>query len=235
MATTSDEIQPPSLCLTQCEIQPDLDVSPVNVPLVGHLTCRQRRRLHRRLEQKSRSAARKLAEVEEAKIGEIQFPSTSLSGDVHRGTRLVSVIPNTHRKLYDCISTVGFGILVERAPNVGWAVKADREFMKNSFITQYEGSFVTQDEIAEADDESLTHVFGIGSRFCIMGLKIPIRGRGGASFANHSDEPNAKYYKLDNNVFIRALRVIRKGEWITVSYGSRFLRTTGVNIHREMK
>jgi SET domain len=218
-----------TLSKTECET-PDLEASPKNVPLVEHLTRRKRRRLLRRSEERSRSTARKLAEVEEARIGEIH-----IAGNHHRGTRLVNFIPNTNRKFFECISTVGFGVLVERAPHVGWAVKADRCFIKSAFITQYEGCFVTPEEIAEAECDSMTHVFGIGSRFCILGLKTPIPGRGAASFANHSENPNARYYKLDSSVFIRALREIHKGEWITVSYGPRFLRTSGAVIHRTMQ
>jgi hypothetical protein len=43
------------------------------------------------------------------------------------------------RVLTQTLSTHGNGVQVERAPGLGFALKATKHFMKGSFITQYEG------------------------------------------------------------------------------------------------
>ncbi len=78
------------------------------------------------------------------------------------------------------------------------------------------------------------HFFGISTKYVIDGLRVPVFGRGAASFANHSSSSNAYYYMLGSDVFIRSTMDINRGPLITVSYGCRFFRTTGKNIYESI-
>ena len=231
---SSDRI---SECPSDCVVPPLLLSAshascPLSVPLVGLSARKKRRKLERGAHIKSVIAVAKMMTVETNREGEVlhDFPG-------HRGTFLLRHIPNTPSRLTHTLSTTGFGVIVERAPHFGWAVKADRHFPKNSYITQYEGVFMTREESMTQTSTGVerTHFFGISTKLVIDGLRVPVLGRGAASFANHSSSPNAYYYKLGSDVFIRSTMDINRGQWITVSYGCRFLRTTGKNIHESIK
>lgn len=180
---------------------------------------------------KSRKTIKRMVEVMANRQGEI----TDHTGEGRRGTYLVSKIPNTKSSLTSCLSTIGFGVLVERAPHVGWALKAQRLFTKNCYITQYEGSLMTRSEsLRQYESSSRTHFIGLASTLVIDGTREPICGRGGGCFANHSRTPNSYFYKLGGNVYLRAKVDITPGQWITVSYGDRFLSTAGKDIHGDI-
>lgn len=122
------------------------------------------------------------------------------------------------------LAFVGDGLRVERAPGLGWAVKAHRAFHKNQFITQYEGTLLTKTEASKIPQQHQTHFMSYNNQV-IDGLKEPIPGRGAGSFVNHSSTPNCRYSKEINGVFIVANRNIREGEWLTVDYGRQFLQS----------
>lgn len=71
---------------------------------------------------------------------------------------------------------------------------------KGAKITWYHGSLITHEEalqLREANNDS--HIVGLCHRlFCVDGIKEPVYGAGGASFANDprgSFRPNAKLVK----------------------------------------
>lgn len=95
-------------------------------------------------------------------------------------------------------------------------------FQNGMAITGYSGDIVTQNEAVK-----LTRC-GLGSHLCtalsmcliINGDRVPIFGRHGGSFVNHSDKhANADLCKTHNTIYIRALRDIYPGEEVLVSYG----------------
>lgn len=207
------------------------EVGPLKSSSAGVSASRRNRLKRRYSDLKLNKISRQTLEVMANSEGEIK----DSSGRNRRGTYLVAKIPNTKAYLTSTLSTVSFGVLVERAPHLGWALKAQRLFPKNSYITQYEGSVITKNEtLQDGGDSDRTHYFGLGSTLVIDGLKDPVRGRGGGSFANHSDQPNAVYFKLGGVVYLRAKSEILPGQWITVSYGDRFLSTSGKAIHGDI-
>lgn len=66
-----------------------------------------------------------------------------------------------------------------------------------------------------------------------------VKGRGGGSFCNHSDNPNAKLERSScgdgRGLFVVALRDIQKGEFITVDYGKSFLESKWSNLKQIAK
>jgi hypothetical protein len=219
-------------CLSSTPLATSLLPSPKVGPYDGSLgsvrdhlsssASRRRRRHARNRQRKIRAAERKRSRI-------LQLQSEPLPG-VALGTRLIlraSMIPRVPKLLWETISTHGDGVRVEKAPRCGYALKADRDFPKGSYITQYEGALLTREEAMALPPYKRTHLFGIGGRAgCIDGLKTPLLGRGAASFANHLGRGfNAILYKGLFGVFLRAKVSIRKGQWITTSYGSQFIKS----------
>ena len=69
---------------------------------------------------------------------------------------------------------------------------------------------------------------GLGNDHFIDGLRQPIEGRGGGSFANHSSSPNAEYRVVPHShggvrsrMFLFALQRIGPDEEVFVKYGGR--------------
>lgn len=80
-----------------------------------------------------------------------------------------------------CTIGNGVNVLPSTIKNAGNGLFALRFFRKNEFITLYDGEHMTRKEAWAR--ESLTHM---ASREGIIvdGLKVPVQGRGGGSFAN---------------------------------------------------
>jgi len=148
----------------------------------------------------------------------------------------VLTLNGIRRRLSATLSFVGYGVAVAHTKTHGVGLLATRDFPANSIITQYEGVVVSPEEVSTVyestavplgrgnnDGATVTrgHLVGmLGRGGAIDGLKKPIRGRGGGSFANHSETPNGKWYRCDTGVFIRAAVSISKGEYITINYGT---------------
>lgn len=136
-------------------------------------------------------------------------------------------------------AVVGDGVVVEpsrlSAAGVGNGLFASRAFEKDDLVTCYEGPTI---EHARAKSFSVTrasHVLTLRSlRTAIDGLRVPVEGRGGGSFANDGRgerRPNAVFETFlrgrdlgveEDAVYLRALRRIRPGDEVLVSYGTRY-------------
>ncbi len=90
---------------------------------------------------------------------------------------------------------IGAGIHVKPSSlgqESGWGLFADRSFEVGEVITFYDGCLVVGAEVVRSKENSarnsaLNWVAAIaGSGYSIYGLTIPLAGRGGGSFANHS-------------------------------------------------
>lgn len=132
-------------------------------------------------------------------------------------------------------------------PDAGLGLFADTKFRCGDIITYYDGHWLTRRE-AEAL-ASKTHLRTLSSSYsAIDGLRTPIPGRGGASFANDgrdalcnnstfhtwilngkAGEPDPIFPEL-NLVVLRAKRDINMGEEILVSYGRQYWRRVGGTI-----
>ena len=136
-------------------------------------------------------------------------------------------------------AVIGDGINVCKSikrPWTGLAVIAHKPFRCGDIITVYDGGLFNKLHVPPANDyfSALnTHLCSIPmTDFVISGLQVPVTGRGGGSFVNHSAPPgaNARLSSIkfpfeffcgthsDRVVVIVALRDISPGEEVTSRY-----------------
>jgi SET domain-containing protein len=108
----------------------------------------------------------------------------------------------------------------------GYGVFAAEAIPKNTRIVDYAGELVRNDEECEAREERYLEagciwVFRVNrawSRDAAVGGNI-------ARFINHSCTPNCWFEVVDNTIWIRASRTIRRGEELTYDYSVSGRRT----------
>lgn len=127
--------------------------------------------------------------------------------------------------------TIGDGVAVDWTP-IGWSLRTTRAFARGEVITQYCGRLLSRKEASHTTRTShLCSTRGRGE--VIDGLKRPIRGVGGGSFANHSDNPNARILRTVQGVFLQATSLLSPGQTITIRYSplscESFTTTHGEN------
>ena len=100
----------------------------------------------------------------------------------------------------------------------GWGVYATRPIPKNKRIIDYAGEKITNRESLKRERRYLKrgHIwcFKLNSRF----VRDAAVGGNVARFINHSCTPNCYTQIVDDTVWIRASRTIRKGEELTYDY-----------------
>jgi SET domain-containing protein len=124
-------------------------------------------------------------------------------------------------------ATIDDGVLISPSliPNAGMGLFAQRAFRKGEYITLYDGEVLTREEANKRPCH--THMAAREGTI-VDGLKTPVRGKGGGSFANGTlfeKESNAIIVCQLASLFVKAKRNIKSGEEILVCYGRRgFLR-----------
>ena len=140
-------------------------------------------------------------------------------------------------------STVGNGVEVRLSniPNAGFGLFTTKNFKKGDTITEYDGKIIDRRTALQLRSEHKdTHLVALTTQHsAIDGLKKPIHGRGGASFANDINDTRrynvvfCKTFKVIpglqdtrtgdfsdlTRVFLKATRDIQNGEEIYVNYG----------------
>lgn len=111
-------------------------------------------------------------------------------------------------------------IVVRHSRVHGNGVFATRKIPAGEFIIEYKGERITQreaDKRAGADPENPFHTFF----FSLENGKLIDGGDNGndARWINHSCEPNCEAREENGQVFIYALRDIRRGEELNYDYG----------------
>lgn len=129
--------------------------------------------------------------------------------------------------------TVGHGVSVRpsRMAGGGKGLFADRVFAKGDIITRYSGRKISRseaDRLRREDAGNASHMRKTGDqRFIIDGLREPVVGRGGGSFANQAHGPadanNAKFHNVGGGVVLVATKPIRRGGEVTIFYGTDFV------------
>ena len=127
--------------------------------------------------------------------------------------------------------TIGNGLRV--GPSLiklaGFGLFATREFIKNEYITHYEGEKISRQEALlrrlRGEDSHIKCLYLMGD--CIDGIKgkAVVKGCGGASLANDArtqKENNTRYETRNGTIWLRATRDIAKGEELLVSYGRAY-------------
>jgi len=120
---------------------------------------------------------------------------------------------------------VGYEVSVQPEEGKGLGIQARIHFARGAIVTQYEGFIIDRKE-ADQMLEKATHVYSCG-KIVIDGLKdrTEAKGFGGGSFVNHSETPNTIYTRDSlGRVFLKALQPIKPGEFISVKYGSNYIR-----------
>jgi hypothetical protein len=114
---------------------------------------------------------------------------------------------------------VGAGCAVVRGP-LGWGLQTGAQAVPaGATVTQYHGRLLTAAEVAGL--ASTSHVCATaGLRQYIDGLRQPVPGLGGGSFANHHDQPNARLVRRERGVFVVALVDLAPHTDVTVDYRS---------------
>jgi hypothetical protein len=151
---------------------------------------------------------------------------------------------------------------VAREELFGLGLKTTCMIAAGSPITQYEGCILSKSE-ADRIQESMPHGKVLSSHFASVYFQGPVingfsvreqdqspeeivggvplsrhqlRGRGGGSFCNHTDDPNATLVRDTRSrgdsfgLFVVSLRSIEPGEFIHVNYGTRFIQSKRSNM-----
>lgn len=121
------------------------------------------------------------------------------------------------------LSTINDGVHVSesRIEGAGNGLFASKWYKRGDYITQYDGEIVTKKEALLRP--CLTHMAG-REGVIVDGLKDPILGRGGGSFANGSRlsrGANAEIVSCLGYLVVRAKEDIPSGSEIIVCYGRR--------------
>jgi hypothetical protein len=114
---------------------------------------------------------------------------------------------------------------------------AREDIPKHTKITPYAGElvFIHHEDVSGSEATHMVGLFTVdhtsqrgAQRLVIKGYKNPRDGYGLGSFVNHSETPNAKLVKNDHPIraYIKATRLIRRGEEILISYGQHYFQRT---------
>ena len=100
----------------------------------------------------------------------------------------------------------------------GQGLFARTEIPEGTLIVQYDGPRVSTKEGKKMAEEGNVYVFQANRREFIDGsVKWNL-----ARHANHSCEPNSQSVSVDGEIWLRAKRLIAKGEEVTYDYGYSF-------------
>jgi hypothetical protein len=136
----------------------------------------------------------------------------------------------------DTLRFLDMGLGVFWCEKYGYGVNVfDRGIKKGDIITQYYGRLISKSEREELAVK--THIFswGTGQGCDIDGIKRPEAGYPAGSFINHSATPNCKFIREPPGtnlcgVFAVALEDIPKFSWLSVDYGTSFLKSVKTNL-----
>lgn len=94
----------------------------------------------------------------------------------------------------------GVEVLPSSILGAGNGLWATRGFRKGEWITEYDGVVIDRQLACRMREQGLdSHVRTLSSQWdCIAGLKVPLRGCGGASFAN-----DGRSTRLNNATFVQ--------------------------------
>ena len=104
----------------------------------------------------------------------------------------------------------------------GKGVYAKKDIPKGIKVIEYVGNIVSRDRIAE-EQYSKSEKTGAGSVYIFeLNKKQDVDGNvswNPARYINHSCDPNCRYKRIDNHIWIVSFRDIKKGEELSYDYG----------------
>jgi len=129
--------------------------------------------------------------------------------------------------------TVGHGVSVRASlvPGAGRGLFVDRAFGRGAVLTEYAGARITRaqaDRRRAADPAAASHMRRTGDqRWVIDGLRVPVVGEGGASFANqapgHRSENNAVFRNIGDRVYLIATKPLARNQEVFTWYGTDYV------------
>lgn len=136
------------------------------------------------------------------------------------------------------LASIGDGVDVRASaiPGAGLGLFATRGFARGDFITWMDGEEISRAEAqARARAGRASHIRSLIFGFSALdGIREPVAGAGGVSFANHppaGTKPNSVFVNREDHtgvavrVYLRALVDVAPGEEILVSYGAAYWAT----------
>ena len=126
-------------------------------------------------------------------------------------------VPGVKLRKADTAATVGNGVEVKATPNAGNGLFAVWAFRAGDIITVYPGTQMTRRQ-AQAQTVQ-THLARQARDAYVSGLRQPVAGQGGGSFANHASPSNSKLEEMGNSLNLNAKDLIRPTDEITLYYG----------------
>ena len=113
------------------------------------------------------------------------------------------------------------GMIEKRRSKIqGWGVFATKTIPKNKRIVHYAGEKISSQESLERERQ----YFRRGHVWCfkLTNRTVIDAGVGGniARYINHACRPNAYIHIVDDTIWIRAARRIRRGEEVTYHYNT---------------
>lgn len=148
------------------------------------------------------------------------------------------VAPPSRKRAHRPLASIGDGVEVREStiPGAGYGLFAARAFARNEFITWMDGEEISRTEaLARARAGRASHMRTLVYGFSALdGIREPVAGAGGVSFANHppsGTKPSAVFVNKEDHtgvamqIFLRATRDIATGEEIFVSYGAAYWAT----------
>lgn len=107
-----------------------------------------------------------------------------------------------------------FNLKVKKSP-AGLGLYADEQIKKGSFIIEYYGPIITQEE---ANKRGGKYLFEINTKRVVNGAPRYNTAR----YINHSCRPNAESRITKNKVFIYSIKNIKPGEQLSYDYGKEY-------------
>lgn len=153
------------------------------------------------------------------------------------------------------LAFIGWGLAIVVEGAWGFGLKATRDFPANTPITQYEGRLLTKLEAKDIREgpqgqyiashfATTAHngvvINGYSVAPTVGGYRVTVEdmfGKGGASFVNHCNTPNARMVRDrtksegdGHGVFIVSNCAIKSGKFIHVHYGKSFVHSKISNL-----
>jgi SET domain-containing protein len=97
----------------------------------------------------------------------------------------------------------------------GLGLFATEAIRKRTFIAQYKGPWLTNEQADRLEARGSRYLYEINSRWTIDGSSR----KNIARYANHSCRPNAESHRMNGKVVLRAIKTINPGDEITYNYG----------------
>jgi len=108
-----------------------------------------------------------------------------------------------------------FKLIIAPSRIRGWGIFAGEAIPANRKVIEYTGELISRRETKRrADASDMIYLFTVDDYWCKDGTV----GGSGAEYINHCCEPNLKTVIIRRHILYMSMRVVKKGEELTVDY-----------------